>query len=218
MRVQLFPSALRHTPRLRLALLLAAPAVLLSGAAIVCPDTACGAGAVDAAGLALAARGHAPLVDAFFRFITWGGSLLVLGPLAIAHAIFAWQRLRSWQAFFVPCALAGAVLMGHAAKMLVARERPALDALIEMPADASFPSAHTLQVSTFVLAWLLAPGLGAGRPRALAIGLAILLVVLVAWSRLHLQVHYPSDILFALAAGTIWVVALRQLAIWSPQA
>jgi undecaprenyl-diphosphatase len=213
MGTPLFSSAL-----LRLALLLAAPAVLVAGATIVCREAACAAGTVDAAGLALAARGHAPLADAFFRFVTWGGSLLVLGPLALAHAFFAWQRLGSRQAFFVPCALAGAVLLGHAVKILVARERPALDALVAMPADASFPSAHTLQVSTFVLAWLLAPGRGARRPRAAEIGLAIVLVALVAWSRLHLQVHFPSDILFALAAATIWVLALRRLTIWSPQA
>ena len=164
MGTPLVPSAL-----LRLALLLAAPAVLVAGATIVCREAACAAGTFDAAGLALAARGHSPLADAFFCFVTWGGSLLVLGPLALAHGVFAWQRLGSRQAFFVPVALAGAVLMGHAVKMLVARERPALDAL-------------------------------------------------VAWSRLHLQVHFPSDIVFALAAGTIWVVALRRLAFWSPQA
>jgi undecaprenyl-diphosphatase len=218
MSAPLFPSPLRRTPVVGLALLLGAPAVLVAGAAIVCPGAACGMGVVDTAGLALAARGHAPLTDAFFRFVTWGGSLLVLGPLAIVHALVAWQRLGSRQAFFVPAALAGAVLLGHAAKILVARERPALEALVVMPADASFPSAHTLQVSAFVLAWLLAPGRGGGRPRAAESGLATVLVAVVAWSRLHLQVHFPSDILFALAAGTIWVVALRQLVIGSPQA
>ena len=49
------------------------------------------------------------------------------------------------------------------------------------------------------------------------IALGIILVALVAWSRLHLQVHFPSDILYAIAAGTIWAVAFRQLPMWSPK-
>ena len=83
-----------------------------------------------------------------------------------------------------------------------------------MPADASFPSAHALQVSAFVTAWLLAPGRDRGRPRWPEIVLGILLVALVAWSRLHLQVHYPSDILFGMAAGALWVTSLRRLHVW----
>ncbi len=201
----------------QLALLLAAPAVLLLAAAIICPDGDCRPGRFDLAGMALAARGHAPSADAFFRLVTWGGSILFLGPLALAHGAWMWQHLGSRQAFFLPGALAGAALIACGAKILVARERPDVAALVDMPADASFPSAHTLQVSAFVMAWLLAPGPVGGRSGSAAIGLGILAVTLVAWSRLHLQVHYPTDILFALAAGAIWVLALRQLTFWSPK-
>jgi undecaprenyl-diphosphatase len=188
-------------------LLLAAPALLALGAA----------GDFDAAGMALAARAHAPLADAFFRAVTWGGSIVVLAPLALAHAAFAWRRLKDRRAFFVPLALAGATALGFVAKIAVDRARPDLAALIEMPVDASFPSAHALQVTAFAAAWLLAPGRARGRPALAESALAVLLVGLVAWSRLHLQVHYPSDILFALAAGLAWVLALRRLSFWSPR-
>ena len=198
-----------------LVLLLAAPAVLFLGAGAVCPAADCRPGTFDAAGMALAARGHGPLADAFFRILTWGGSILVLGPLAVIHAIFAWNRLRSPRALFVPVALAGAALMAYATKIAVDRERPDLAALIEMPADTSFPSAHSLQASAFAMAWLLAPA--RRQPIKLEVAFAILLVALVAWSRLHLQVHYPSDILFGLTAGLIWVVALRRLSYWNPK-
>lgn len=206
----------RATRLLPFALLLAAPAVLLLSASIICTVGDCRPGPLDTAGMLLAARGHAPLLDTFFRAITWAGSILVLGPLALAHAAFMWHRLRL-RALYVPGALAGAVLMAYATKILVARARPDVAALIDMPADASFPSAHSLQVSAFVSAWLLAPARDAGRPRAGEIALGILLVALVAWSRLHLQVHFPSDILCAIAAGTIWAVAFRQLPMWSPR-
>lgn len=195
------------------ALLLAGPAVLIVGAGAICPTGDCWLGAVDSGGLALAARGHGPFADAFFRAITWAGSILVLGPLALAQATLAWYRLRCRQAWFLPAALAGASLMAYAAKVAVSRERPDVVPLIDMPSDASFPSAHTLQASAFVLAWLLAPGRGAG-PGVGEIALGMVLIALVAWSRLHLQVHYPSDILFGLAAGVVWVVALRRSLLW----
>lgn len=196
-----------------LALLLAAPAVLWLGAGAICIAGDCRPGAFDAAGMALAARGHAPLADAFFRALTWGGSILVLGPLALVHAAFAWQRLRSCRALFVPVALAGAALLAFVAKIAVDRERPDVAVLIGMPADASFPSAHALQASAFVMAWLLAPG-REKRPHGAEIVLAVAFVALVAWSRLHLQVHYPSDIFFGLAAGVLWVASLRRLSVW----
>ncbi len=199
---------------LPLALLPAAPAMLFLGASRIFPAGDCRPSAFDAAGMALAASGQTPLADAFFRAVTWAGSILVLGPLALVHAAFAWHRLRCRRAFFLPVALAGAALMAHATKIAIARERPDVPALIDMPADASFPSAHSLQASAFVMAWLLAPGRSVRRARAGEIAIGLLLVALVAWSRLHLQVHYPSDILFALAAGAIWVLTFRQPSIW----
>ena len=201
---------------LPLTLLPAAPAILFLGASCICSAGDCRPSAFDAAGMALAASGQTPLADAFFRAVTWAGSILVLGPLALVHTAFAWHR-RSPRAFFLPLALAGAALIAYVTKIAVARERPEVPALIDMPADASFPSAHSLQASAFVMAWLLAPGRSVRPPRAGEITIGIVLVGLVAWSRLHLQVHYPSDIVFALAAGVIWVLTFRQPLIWRPK-
>ncbi|NJD26588.1 MAG: phosphatase PAP2 family protein [Betaproteobacteria bacterium] len=204
---------IRSAPWAGAAWLLAAPAILWFGALAFGADRP---DEFDAAGLTLAARGHMPVADAFFRAVTWAGSILVLMPLALAQALVAWGRLHAPGALFLPAALAGAALLGFAAKIAVDRNRPEVATLIEMPADASFPSAHTLQVSAFVTAWLLAPG-RSRRPGSLEIALGALLVALVAWSRLHLQVHFPSDILFGLAAGILWVLALRRLPVWSRQ-
>lgn len=197
-----------------IAWLLAAPALLTLGAGFVCAPGHCQPGMFDLLGLRLAAQAHAPLVDGFFRGLTWAGSILVLAPLALAQAGLAWRRLHHVRVFFLPVALAGASMLAYAAKHFIGRERPAVAALIDMPADASFPSAHTLQITAFALAWLCPPGRVAptgGLPWLLG-GLAI---VLVAWSRVHLQVHFPTDILFGLAAGAVWVLTLRRLPIWT---
>ncbi|MCX9155746.1 phosphatase PAP2 family protein [Niveibacterium sp. 24ML] len=196
-------------------MILTAPAILVLGAAITCPAGECRAGAFDTGGLALAATAHGPLADAFFRAVTWAGSVLVLGPLALLHAAMHWRRQPSVAAFFVPGALAGAVLMAHAMKLALDRKRPALAALIDMPIDASFPSAHSLQIAAFITAWLVAPGRNAAPWRTPAMIAGTALVVLVAWSRLHLQVHFPSDILIGLIAGLAWPLTLRHLPTWS---
>jgi undecaprenyl-diphosphatase len=113
---------------------------------------------------------------------------------------------------FLPLALLGATALAQAAKVLVARPRPDLfPALVAMPADASFPSAHAMQATAFALAWLLRPG---ARPGPLAAAVAVLLVLAVAGSRVYLQVHFPTDVLFGMTAAALWVVALRCAPVW----
>ena len=103
--------------------------------------------------------------------------------------------------------MCGAWLLAYAGKLLVARPRPELyPALIAMPADLSFPSAHTLQITAFAFAWVLAPG---SRPAWAGVTAAALIILVVALSRLYLQVHFPSDVVIGMIAGAAWVVGLR---------
>jgi undecaprenyl-diphosphatase len=75
-----------------------------------------------------------------------------------------------------------------------------------MPADLSFPSAHTLQITAFAFAWVLAAG---SRPGGVGVIASVLIILVVALSRLYLQVHFPSDVVIGMIAGTTWVVGLR---------
>lgn len=151
-----------------------------------------------------------PALTAGFAALTWLGSLFVLLPLAIwmarHHAIANRSRL------FLPLAVVGAALVGHALKLAFDRPRPDLFApLIDMPADASFPSAHAMQVTAFVIAWLL----WSGRIRQTAwLTSGIIVILLVGLSRIYLQVHYPSDVAFGMLCGLVWVLLLHALPIW----
>jgi len=81
----------------------------------------------------------------------------------------------------------------------VARTQRAIDGA----GGAGFPSGHAQSSSTF---WLYAAAL-AGRPWFW--GVAVVLVVLVSFSRLYLGVHVPIDILGGLALGvTLVLIAL----------
>ncbi len=83
----------------------------------------------------------------------------MLLPVAL---VLAWRYRRRGQAgaaLLLPIAVGGAWLLAHADKLLVVRPRPHLyPALISMPADFSFPSAHAMQITAFALAWVLAAG------------------------------------------------------------
>ena len=95
-------------------------------------------------------------------------------------------------------------------KNLIARERPCwLDTqialLIKSPKDYSFPSGHT------AAAFASASALYFGRNRLWIP--ALILAVLLAFSRMYLYVHYPSDVLagalIGIAAGWAGSVLLR---------
>ncbi|MBK7470139.1 MAG: hypothetical protein IPI73_05395 [Betaproteobacteria bacterium] len=100
-----------------------------------------------------------PWLNAVLTAATWLGSIVVLLPLALA---LAWRYLRRGQsgaALLLPMAVGGAWLLAHAGKLLVVRPRPDLyPALIAMPAEFSFPSAHAMQITAFALAWVAATG------------------------------------------------------------
>lgn len=197
------------TSRARPALLvaLAGLALLKVGALLVCGGDRCITPAVDADVLMTLHAWRTPLLDQLFAALTWAGSLYVLLPLAVLLAVIDKRTMPAWQRAFLPAALLSTWAVVHFAKIMVARPRPMLfEALTSMPADGSFPSAHAAQIAAFAAAWLLRPGTRPRLPAVLALGIAVLTVSV---SRLYLQVHYPSDVLFALAASVLWVVALR---------
>lgn len=188
--------------------------LLACGGLLVCPDRQCRLLPGDAAVLTAFHALRSAWLDNAFLLLTWGGSLVVLLPLS---ALVARHDYRcggvTWRvAAFLPLALSGAALLAHLAKLAVARPRPDLfPALTAMPADASFPSAHSMQVAAFVAAFLLRPE---GRTRVSAVAGLLVLVAVVAVSRLYLQVHFPSDVMFGLLVAVLWVLALRQLPPW----
>lgn len=97
----------------------------------------------------------------------------------------------------------GLVVCNLTLKPLLARMRPydyqlayfgkQIQLLVETPHDYSFPSGHTIASFEGATA-LLCSSKKAGIP-------AMILAALIAFSRLYLYVHYPTDVLFALVLG-----------------
>ena len=94
------------------------------------------------------------------------------------------------------CALVGNLSL----KPLVARARtchrdPDYPILINCPKDYSFPSCHTLaSFASMMVVWAANPIFGV---------FALLVAILIAFSRMYLFVHYPSDVLAAMIMGVL---------------
>ena len=141
------------------------------------------------------------------RVVTWAGSALVLVPLALICCFGLIRAGLRWEAFAVAVSLGGAILISDAVKLLVSRPRPPVEHL-QTVAGASFPSGHSTQASAFWFSLVLA--LRAARVAPLltrvAAGLALLIVLAVAASRVILGVHYPADVIAGVLLGTGWAV------------
>lgn len=141
------------------------------------------------------------------RVITWAGSAFLLVPLAlIACLAFAQAGLRR-EALAVVFSLGGAMLISGGVKLLVSRPRPPVEHL-QAVTGSSFPSGHTTQASAFWFSLVFAMPAAGASPKLtrLAAGLALLVVLAVAASRVYLGVHYPSDVIAGMLLGTGWAI------------
>lgn len=147
-----------------------------------------------------------PALDFWMPKITMLGNGGILW-LFSAFVLLANRKNRRWGGILLLGLALGFAVGNLWLKPMVARARPSwLDPgvmlLIPPMTDYSFPSGHTM--ASFMAATVLARW-----NRRLAVP-AYLLAGLIAFSRMYLYVHFPSDVL----AGAVLGVALGQLAIF----
>ena len=137
------------------------------------------------------------LLDVLMPKLTLLGSGGAIWLLA-AGGMLCTKRYRR-QGVILLAGLAAGVLVGNVClKNLIARPRPcwlddSVTLLISTPTDYSFPSGHTL--SSVIGATVLT------KTNRKFGWVAIPLAAVIAFSRLYLFVHYPSDILAGAALG-----------------
>jgi membrane-associated phospholipid phosphatase len=148
--------------------------------------------------------------DCFFRSVTWLGSLYVLTPMAaLISAILLYLHQRAGVLLLL-VGFGGATLLVHLAKAMVARPRPdVVESLVVLPTDSSFPSAHATQIVAFTLCMALIIRRMLPEWQFVVIAVAVIGSIVVAVSRIYLQVHFPSDVLAGILLGIGWV-ALAQ--------
>jgi membrane-associated phospholipid phosphatase len=153
------------------------------------------------------AQGRSETLVSLARVVTWAGSTYVLVPLAVAFCLWFVRTGMRREALLVAISLAGGIAIPNAVKALVQRPRPPAAEHLQAVTSSSFPSGHATQASAFWLGLVLALGMSVPRRLAwLMRGGAVLVALAVAWSRVYLGVHYPSDVAAGLLLGGGWAV------------
>jgi len=153
-----------------------------------------------------AIAGHRdPTLTTIAGIVTNAGSFALLAPLSIAFVLLRrWKRPSDDIALVVIAA--GSAVLPSVVKLIVARPRPTLEHLSHLT-TLSFPSEHTTQAAAVYLtiAIMLSKGLNRGW-REMVIVVALLIALAVAWSRVYLGVHYPTDVIAGLLLGWSWAL------------
>ena len=153
---------------------------------------------------------------AFFLFITdWHNTL---GVLVMTLLLVMWLTYkRSWEwALRVLLSVPLGMLLNVLLKNIFQRQRPVFDQPLLSLVTYSFPSGHTAAATLLygvLAAWLVT--VLQRRWHVPVVALAVVMVVLVALSRVYLGAHYPSDVFAAMASSTAWLaVVLTGVSTW----
>jgi undecaprenyl-diphosphatase len=153
-------------------------------------------------------RAHA--TEGFTRamlFVThWNGIVGTSVMTALLAGWFAWRKAYYWLIVAL-ATVPGGMLLNVVLKHIFRRQRPSLDDPLLTLSTYSFPSGHTVAATLFygVLACYLVRRNLQWPRRALIVGAACAMVMLVALSRMYLGVHYLSDVMAASMEGALWL-------------
>lgn len=141
-----------------------------------------------------------------------GNAVLTLLLAGVAGYFFAIGRGRS--ALLVLGAVLSGALLSEGLKLGFARPRPELVAHLVDVRSNSFPSGHAMlsSIAYLTLGAMMARMHADGRVKALAMGYAVALTVMIGASRVYLGVHWPTDVLAGWALGAAWAAAWWLLA------
>lgn len=144
-------------------------------------------------------RGITQLADPWF----------VVTFVTVVGLVVVWRRDR-WRMDLTVLVVSsgGAALLMTGIKLLIERPRPSIGAVVASASGFAFPSGHsTLAVAMFGAAAWVAARKVADRRKQLAIwALAVVLALLVGFSRLYLGVHWLSDVLGGFTLAALWLV------------
>ena len=141
---------------------------------------------------------HNPVTDVLFVWITRLGNVGMIWIL-LAAVLLLRRKTRKTGDILAAALVVDVLLCNGLLKHLFHRVRPcdvntAVSLLVSRPTDYSFPSGHTAASFAAVAALYLAGARRLWKP-------ALVLGILIAFSRLYLYVHYPSDILGGVLVG-----------------
>jgi len=151
---------------------------------------------------------HVPGLTAAMLVITHAHSSIGMSIASIVFAL-ALARMREWYwVATLALAMIGGAVVNLAIKRAYERARPTFDEPLIHLDSFSFPSGHTAGATLFygVLGAFLVSRYFDRHIRAGIVAVAMLMVALVALSRVYLGAHYLSDVVAAACSSTVWLV------------
>ncbi len=142
---------------------------------------------------------HNPLFDKIMPLISAVGDAGTVWIVIAAIFLFI-PRYRKYGLMVICGILLTAIIGEGVLKHLVQRARPCnlnplVPMLIPRPSDFSFPSGHTSSsFAATIIIWKANKKFGV---------MALVLAVLIAFSRMYLYVHFPTDVLAGMALGLL---------------
>jgi len=135
-----------------------------------------------------------------------GAAVLTLVTLACAGYLFIRRQYRAL--VLLGIATAGGLLVSLLLKGLFDRPRPAFFSGAGYIATSSFPSGHSMlsAVVYLTLGALLARVSKRYHVKLYFVTVAMLVTLLVGFSRVYLGAHYPTDVLAGWSIGVIWAL------------
>ena len=151
-----------------------------------------------------------PACKTFFRAVTVLGNTYFVAPFSILIGLVFILK-KQWQRVVIfALAICSSMLLNSLSKLFFARVRPAFTQAPHTMTSFSFPSGHAMMAVLMfgILVYLLMPLIKQKTARAALLGGAIVLTLLVGFSRLYLGLHYLSDVLAGFAFSAFLLLLL----------
>ncbi|GAP94165.1 phosphatase PAP2 family protein [Leptolyngbya sp. NIES-2104] len=150
---------------------------------------------------------HNPILDRIALMITPLGVFYGVFPVSAVISIGLLYQRRWRKLTYLLVTLLGSAMINRIAKVWLHRDRPDFWDSLTPHTDFSFPSGHAMSSMTLVavlviLAW-------GSRWCGWISAIGGLFVLVIAWTRLYLGVHFPSDILAGWMISLAWSIGVR---------
>lgn len=146
------------------------------------------------------------------KFLSFIGSKYFYGVLGLGLVVFYMKENDRYAARLVFASIVGAYILNAVIKLLVLRTRP-VDYMLVQKTSPSFPSGHSMVSMSFytTMSYILLRRTEDEKKKIIGSIIAVIISVGIAYSRLYLGVHWPTDVFVGGVLGFTYSRVSRKL-------